>query len=407
MLSNNSKVGTKRLPETTDINLNKSKYSKNVQSDGDQLIHHDITNNALRSLEIELHGKLNTYKSPDGSLDKVAFTLFKLCDYSKKINSYTNIIIPDNIKILTQNTINQLSSLVKKEDAKIQFSKIPDKTKAFFLYNLGHISESVSDFYIDSAIIQQLISFFSNPNNKEICNFFYGLGLLAKHGNLNGRIPVEVLLSLMAQLKHASAQDVNTIIYSLGLLAMNGNLSGHIPVDDLFSLLDEVTHEKFEAKYIADIIYDFGLIAKAESLSGQIETDALLSLVAQLKNKKPSDRDIHNTIYGLGLLGKYGSLNKPIYSQVLSNLISYMSNPNAKEILDTIISCCYLAEAGKISEIKAFTNDFRLLINKLAVLINTYANLINSPSMATAITKTILHVGISQNHLEAALDMRP
>jgi hypothetical protein len=191
------------------------------------------------------------------------------------------------------------------------------------------------------------------PNAREIANTSYGLGELAKGGQLSAALETGRLHELMAQLLkvNPNAQDLANTLYGLGALAKGGQLSAALETGLLHDLMARLLDVNPNAQNIAITIYALGELAKGGKLSAVIETGLLHALMAQLLKVNPNAQELANTIYGLGALAKGGKLSAVIETGLLHALMAQLLkvNPNEQELANTIYGLGALAKGGQLS----------------------------------------------------------
>ncbi|RUR11346.1 hypothetical protein [Legionella sp. km772] len=186
-----------------------------------------------------------------------------------------------------------------------------------------------------TAALEEALSLLlkSTPKSQEIANSLYGLGELAKAGQLAGELPAATLDKALSLLLKSTpkSQEIANSLYGLGELAKAGQLAGEFPAAALDKALSLLLKSTPKSQEIANSLNGLGGLAKAGRLAGEFPAAALEEALSLLLKSNPTCQEIANSLYGLGELANRGLL-APTATLPLSELLSRLDVPSSNLI---------------------------------------------------------------------------
>jgi len=235
----------------------------------------------------------------------------------------------------------------------------------FILFNMGHIADESHKRYFTSTSLPAIPVFAAgsllnimlgskNLQSKNISSSLNGLGRLAEHRRLEGRLNSRLLDDLLTRLNRCrdiDAQALSNSLHSLGRLAEHGHLEAHLDVRLLGALLKQLTHFRYiDAQAISSSLHGLGRLAEHEFLDDPFDAQLISALLKKLNDFRNIDAQaISNSLHGLGRLAERGLLESLLDARLINALLKKLNDCrdiDAQAISNSLHGLGRLAERG-------------------------------------------------------------
>lgn len=288
------------------------------------------------------------------------------------------------------------------------------KELVFLIYNAGELADK--NKVTTKLTIQQLTliitAFAKLMHNRvdqvQIGSMIYGLGLLARAGNISGALDVRLLTQFSDEILQGDSLDISNVLYGMGLLVKAGNLSGEIDAELINQLLSKLSSAD-RAIHISKSLYGLGFLGGENHLDGNIKAEYLNGLLRQLANLTIEEKHaISMCFYGIGSLARKGKLDGKLVTRDLTTLLNILvevSTGSEQEICDTLFGLGLLVDKAKLTDIMDAA-VINVLLKQLDPFRNIEAKDINkvfSCLGAFAATKILMGM-LEPNYVESLLN---